>query len=70
MTLDNKCEVLVDKKLTKAFSKLKGPRCIMESLHINYMANYYIHHFMFYNHHKNYVTQLILTLVWKIMHKY
>ncbi len=49
MTQKNDYEVVVSKRPTKFPLNEKGPRYIMDSLHLSYMVNSYNHHFMFYN---------------------
>jgi hypothetical protein len=44
MTQENDCEILASKTPTTTLRKEKGPRCIVDSVHLNSLANSYKHH--------------------------
>jgi hypothetical protein len=44
MTQENDCEILTSKTLTMTLWKEKAPRCIVDSVHLNPLANSYKHH--------------------------
>jgi len=44
MTQENDYEILASKMPTTTFQKEKAPRCIVDSVHLNSLANFYKHH--------------------------
>jgi hypothetical protein len=68
MTQESNCQILVNKKPTKALWKKKALRCIVDFVHLNSLAISYNHHFMLYSWHRKNVTQLVLSHVWKIVY--
>jgi len=44
MTQESDCEILVNKRPTKALQKEKAPRCIVDSIHLSSLTNSYKHH--------------------------
>jgi hypothetical protein len=49
MTQESDCEIMVNKRPTKAFWKEKSMRCIVDSIHLSSLASSYNHHFKLYS---------------------
>jgi hypothetical protein len=68
-TQENELELLGCMRPTKAHQKDKKLKCIVDFVHLKFMATSYNHHFMFYSWDMSNVTQLIPSQVWKVMYK-
>jgi hypothetical protein len=55
-TQESELELVGYMRPTKVPQKDKNPRCIVDSMHLSFMATSYYHHFMFYSGDKNNVT--------------
>jgi len=49
MTQESDCEILVNKRPTKALQKKKALKCIVDFVHLNSLTISYNHHFMLYS---------------------
>jgi hypothetical protein len=67
MTQESDCEILANKRPTKAPRKEKALKCIMDFVHVSSLAKSYNHHFMLYNWDRKNVTQLAPSHVWKVV---
>jgi hypothetical protein len=59
MTQESDCEIMVNKRPTKALWKEKSLRCILDYIHLNSLASSYNHHSMFYSQGRKNVSQSI-----------
>jgi hypothetical protein len=66
---ENELELVGCTRPTKAPRKGKKPRCIMDFVHLSFMAASYNYHSMFYSRDGNNVTKLIPSQVWKDVYK-
>ncbi len=66
MTQENDCEILTNKRPTKAPKKKRALRCTVDFVHLSSLANCYNHRFMFYSQNKKMSHNLYLTMFGKL----